>query len=155
MGRKRWDLVPYDKDRAMELASRAIGGGSIGETTIADLYHRQEELSAEQNQILDLLLQDMDNPELNEQLKQASEDRQTVQEQIKELERRAEQEEHRASRLKELREWMSEQPAQFTQYDDTITRRIVERITVENGETIQIRIRDTSETIVVHLDEDA
>ena len=142
-------------ENAMELASRAIGGGSIGETTIADLYHRQEELSAEQNRILDLLLQDMDNPELNEQLKQASEDRQTVQEQIKELERRAEQEEHRASRLKELREWMSEQPAQFTQYDDTITRRIVERITVENRETIQIRIRDTSETIVVHLDEDA
>ena len=31
----------------------------------------------------------------------------------------------------------------FTEYDDEITRKLVERITVVDAETIQVKIRDT------------
>lgn len=31
----------------------------------------------------------------------------------------------------------------FTEYDDTLTRRFVERVTVLDAETIQVKIRDT------------
>ena len=31
----------------------------------------------------------------------------------------------------------------FTEYDDSITRRLVERITVVDAETIRVKLRDT------------
>ena len=40
---------------------------------------------------------------------------------------------------------------EFTQYDDSITRRMVEKITVVNSETLLVRIRDTSDEIEVRL----
>ena len=47
------------------------------------------------------------------------------------------------SRMAEMQEFLSQQPMKFTGYDDEITRRLVERITVVDAETIQVRIRDT------------
>lgn len=35
----------------------------------------------------------------------------------------------------------------FTEYDDALTRRFVERITVMDAKTIQVRIRDTEVVI--------
>ena len=41
-----------------------------------------------------------------------------------------------------MEEWLDQQPMCFTEYDDTLTRRFVERITVVDAETIQVKIRD-------------
>ncbi len=46
--------------------------------------------------------------------------------------------------LRELAEWLKRQKSEFTEYDDTITRRYVERITVVDAETIRIRSRYTA-----------
>ena len=46
-------------------------------------------------------------------------------------------------RLRELAEWLKKQRSEFTEYDDTITRRYVERITVVDAETIRIRFKYT------------
>ena len=42
-----------------------------------------------------------------------------------------------------LAEWLKQQKSEFTEYDDTITRRYVERITVVDAETIRIKFRYT------------
>ena len=47
------------------------------------------------------------------------------------------------ARLRELAEWLKQQKSEFTEYDDTITRRYVERITVVDAETIRIKFRYT------------
>ena len=47
------------------------------------------------------------------------------------------------ARLRELAEWLKRQKSEFTEYDDTITRRYVERITVVDAETIRIKFRYT------------
>ena len=43
----------------------------------------------------------------------------------------------------ELEEWLGQQPMMFTEYDDGVTRRLVERITVADAETIRVKLRDT------------
>ena len=41
-----------------------------------------------------------------------------------------------ASRQRELEEWLGQQPMMFIKYDDSATRRLVERITAVDSETI-------------------
>ena len=37
--------------------------------------------------------------------------------------------------------WLDQQPMRFTEYDDTITHKFIERITVVDAGTIQVKIR--------------
>ena len=39
----------------------------------------------------------------------------------------------------------------FTEYDDSVTRRLVERITVADAETIRVKLRDTDVEIEQRL----
>ena len=41
-----------------------------------------------------------------------------------------------------MEEWLDRQPLCFTEYDDTLTRRFVEQVTVVDAETIRVKIRD-------------
>ncbi|MBP5717640.1 MAG: hypothetical protein J6X53_01500, partial [Abditibacteriota bacterium] len=75
-------------------------------------------------------------------------------ERIQVMERRAEQDAMRESRKAEMREWMGERNPQFTKYSETLTRRMIEKITVRDEETVSVRIRDTGDDILVHIDKD-
>jgi len=44
-----------------------------------------------------------------------------------------------------LAEWLKQQQTEFTEYDDTITRKYVEKVTVLNAETIRIKFRYVEE----------
>ena len=59
------------------------------------------------------------------------------------LQEKAERQALQASRGRELEEWLGQQPMMFTEYDDSVTRRQVERITVADAETIRVKLRDT------------
>ena len=48
----------------------------------------------------------------------------------------------RASRQREMEEWLDRQEMRFTEYEDGVTRRFVERITVVDADTIQVKIKD-------------
>ena len=85
----------------------------------------------------------MDNPDLNAQLKALAEEKQSVLEQMAALQEKAERQDLQASRRRELEEWLGQQPMMFTEYDDSVTRRLVERITVVDAETIRVKLRDT------------
>ena len=56
-----------------------------------------------------------------------------------------------ASRQREMEEWLDQQPMCFTEYDNTLTRRFVEQVTVVDAGTIQVKIRDTDVEIEQHL----
>ncbi len=47
-------------------------------------------------------------------------------------------------RQRELDEWLARRPMRLTDYDDSITRRMVERITVVDGETIRVKLKNVS-----------
>ncbi len=86
----------------------------------------------------------MDDPKLNARLKALAEEKQALLEQVQVLEQDETQQALQASRRQEMEEWLKKLTLCFTEYGNTITRRFVEKITVENAETIWINIRDAN-----------
>ena len=136
----------------MEAGSQAIreAGGANG---LALLQRKLEELTDEQSKVLDQVLEDMDNLELNERLRDLGAERQRVQEQIEELQKAETKQSNQSARLRELADWLEKQPKELTEYDDAVTRRVVEKITVVNADTIRVRIRDSAAEIEARLPE--
>ena len=96
----------------------------------------------EQAALVDKILEAKDDSELNAQLETVTAEKQSVLDQIAACQQDEEQQAAQASRQREMEEWLDQQPMCFTEYDDTLTRRFVERITVVDVETIQVKIRD-------------
>ena len=115
--------------------------GKDGVSLLA-LQDRLKELSAEQTVLLDRVLEDMDNAELNAQLKALAEEKQSILDQIAAYQQDEEQQALQASRQRERDEWLEQQDLKFMVYDDIITRRFVEKITVVDAETIRVKIQD-------------
>ena len=85
----------------------------------------------------------MNDSNLNAQLKALTEEKQTILDQIAGQQQDETQQAIQTSRMAEMQEFLAQQPMKFTEYDDEITRKLVERITVVDAETIQVKIRDT------------
>ena len=115
--------------------------GKDGVSLLA-LQDRLKELSAEQTVLLDRVLEDMDNAELNTQLKALAEEKQNILDQIAAYQQDEEQQALQASRQRERDKWLEQQDLKFMVYDDIITRRFVEKITVVDAETIRVKIQD-------------
>ena len=98
---------------------------------------------AQQEELLDKVLEDMDNTELTDQLKAIAEEKQAILGQLGAIQQDEEQRAGQEARLMELAKWLNQQKSEFTEYDDTITRKYVERITVVDAETIRIKFRYT------------
>ena len=108
--------------------------------SLISLKQRLGDITAEQALLLDRVLENMDDPDLNAQLKVLMDEKQAVQEQIQAVEQEAAQSENRMSRMAELREWMTKLEVN-TEYNDQQVRMAVERITVVDAETIHIKFR--------------
>ena len=93
------------------------------------------------------LKKDGGNLELNDQLRAVAEEKQEILERMQALEEDKSQWSLRASRQREMEAWLDQQPMCFTEYDDTITHKFIERITVVDAGTIQVKIRDVDEVI--------
>ena len=139
------------RDGVLEAASLSIGGDSSQGMSLPDLRQKLDNLDAEQALLLEKVLDDMDNPDLNAQLKDLSAEKQVLAERIEALEQDEGRKSVQEAKRKELRDWLEKQPMKLTAYDDALTRRMVERITVINSESLLVRIRDTGEEIEVRL----
>ena len=139
------------KADVLELTELARSGGEGGGTSLPELRRRLEALTTEQAQLLDEILEDMGSKELNAQLQALADERQSVLDQIAACQQDEEQRAIQASRQREMEEWLDQQPMCFTEYDDTLTRRFVEQVTVVDADTIQVKIRDTDVEIEQHL----
>lgn len=135
----------------LELADVARNHNVADGESLLSLQQRLEVLKEEQALLLEKVLKDMDNTDLNAQLKTLTEEKERIMEQI---EGRKQDETQRAiqeSRSEELKEFLARQPMKFVEYDDTVTRRLVEQITVVDVETIRVKIRDTAVEIAQKL----
>ncbi len=110
-----------------------------------------EELSRKQAKLLDVVLENMENEVLAAELKKMTEEKQQLQDWIKTLENEGEHNVCKQSRLNEMKEWLDEQPVGFTEYDDVMTRRMIERIEVVDAENIKVKIRDMELVIEQNL----
>ena len=55
------------------------------------------------------------------------------------------------ARQREMEEWLEQRQARLTEYDDTLTRKFIEQITVVDAETIQVKIKDVDVVITRKL----
>ena len=129
-------------ESALELADIAKKHGEAGGVSLLDLKRRLEILTEEQTALLEQVLKDMNNPDLNAQLKTLASEKQDILKQMEAVREQAVRQANQESRMMELREWLAKETAEFTEYDDTITRRLVERVTVADAETLRVKIRD-------------
>ena len=106
-----------------------------------------ENINRKQAKLLDIVLEDMENEALVAELKKVKEEKQQLQEWIKTLENEGVYNANKQSRMKEVKEWLDEQEVGFREYDDVITRKMIERIEVVNAETIRVKFRDVEVVI--------
>ena len=137
------------------LAIAEIVQSQVGEdgVSLLALQNRLKELSAEQDILLDKVLNanDMGDLDLDDQLKALAEEKQGILEQMAALRQDEKQQALRESRRRERDEWLEQQELKFTHYDDIITRRFIEKVTVLDAETILVKIQDTDVEIEQNL----
>ena len=126
---------------ALKLARMAQGGTGGGDEVA--LRQRLDELGVEQAALVDQALKNMEDSELNARMKAVVEEKQDILNQLAALQKEAERQALQASRRQEMEAWLAQQPDILTEYDDGVTRRLVERITVVDGETIRVKLKDT------------
>lgn len=119
-------------------------GGEVEDkaVSILSLKHKLENLSKKQAKLLDIVLEDMENEALVVELKKVKEEKQQLAEWIKTLENEGIYNANKQSRMKEVKDWLDKQEVGFREYDDVITRKMIERIEVVDAETIKVKIRD-------------
>ena len=127
----------------LDIAGMVQQGGSSEEVDPLTLRSRLDALTVRQAELLDRVLEDMDNPELTAQLKALAEEKQDILGRLGALQQDEEQRAGQEARLRELAEWLDRQETAFTEYEDVITRRYVEKVTVLDAETIRIKFRYT------------
>ena len=130
-------------DELLDLAGIVQQGGDADGIDPLTLRNRLDALTAQQTELLDRVLEDMDNTKLTDQLKAIAEEKQAILGRLGAIQQDEEQRAGQEARLRELAEWLKQQQTEFSEYDDTITRRYVERITVIDAETIRIKFRYT------------
>ena len=128
------------KEDMLNFTRLVWAGQEANGPSLISLKQRLGDITAEQARLLDRVLENMDDPDLNVQLKALMDEKQAVQEQIQAVEQEAAQNENRMSCMAELREWMAKLGVN-TEYNDEQVRMAVGRITVVDIETIHIKFR--------------
>ncbi len=145
-------LNRYGADRAkviedaLAIAEIVQSHNSKDGVSLLALQDRLKKLSAEQDALLDKVLNanDMDDLELDDQLQALAEEKQGILGQMAALRQDEKQQALLESKQRERDEWLEQQELKFTHYDDIITRRFVEKITVVDAETILVKIQDAN-----------
>ena len=138
-------------EHAMKLAGNAMGMEGTNGPDLSELERMLEDVTERQAAALDRVLDDMTNTELNVQLRELTKEKQRVQERVEAARNAALKQSNQSARMRELADWLEKQSKELTAYDDSVTRRMVERISVVNDDTLQVRIRDVDAEIEVHL----
>ena len=135
------------RSNVLELANRAQSGSGGDGMSLPELRQRLDALTAEQSLLLDKILEDMSSKELNAQLEAVTAEKENILDQIAACQQDEAQQAAQASRRREMEAWLDRQTLCFTEYDDTLTRRFVERITVVDAGTVWVKIKDADVVI--------
>ena len=121
----------------LDLAGMALENNS---PDLLTLRQRLAKVTARQGELLDQVLEHMEDQALNAQLKAVMEEKQDLQDQIRQQEQDAVHSQLQSARMAELRAWV-ERLEINTEYSDEQVRMAIEKITVVDAETIRIQFR--------------
>ena len=107
------------------------------------LKKRMEEVSREQNDVLDRLLASMGDAELNASMLALTKEKEALKAKIAEVRRVEVSAEEQAARHRRMWESLQGCAEGYTEFDEELVRQFIQKVTVENAETIRVRFRDS------------
>jgi hypothetical protein len=128
----------------LDIASLVQQGQECGGVDPLALRQRLTALTAEQAVLMEQALalpEDTENKELNARLREIAEERESILHQLGTLQQADERQAGQAARMNSLREFVERRETKFAAYDDAITRKFVEQVTVLDAETIRVKFR--------------
>lgn len=127
------------KEVVLECAKVLTSGANEGTLTVADIQLQIRDITKQQELLLDRLLENMDDSELTAQMKMLTEQKQELQGKISQVEKQTQQQQAMQYRIGEIKTWLASHPAGIQEYDDSLTRQHIERITVIDKKHIRVK----------------
>ena len=113
------------------------------ELMLLELKKRMDAVSQEQADLLDMLLSNMADAELNARMKVLTGEKESLKAQILEAQQAEVSMAEQAAKHQQMWDSLMECSAGYTEFDDEFVRQIIQKITVENADTIRIHFRDS------------
>ena len=110
---------------------------------LLELKKHMETVSREQSDLLDRLLENMGDAELNAKMKALTDEKESLKAQILDARQMEVSLEEQATRHQQMWDSIMECSAGYTEFADEFVRQIIQKITVEDEETIRIHFRDS------------
>ncbi len=139
------------RQKAEDLIATVVAGDLQTGQSIAAMQAEVAGITAEQKRLLDAILDDMDNPDLNARMQSLTDEKTKLLEAIEEQKAANKFKEVEALRIEEIGTWIASHPIGLQSYDDGITRKLIERITVDNQNALRFKFADDNEEVTTQL----
>lgn len=127
----------------LAMAEEARQALSQAGARLLQLKKRMDAVSREQSDVLDRLLVNMADTELNARMKALTEEKESLKAQIADAQQAEVDLETQAARRRQMWDSIMECAAGYTEFDNELVRQVIQKITVEDAETIHIHFRDS------------
>lgn len=131
----------------LAMAEEAKQALSQAGAKLLELKKHMETVSREQSDLLDRLLENMGDAELNAKMKALTDEKESLKAQILDARQMEVSLEEQATRHQQMWDSIMECSAGYTEFADEFIRQIIQKITVEDEETIRIHFRDSEMVI--------
>ena len=131
----------------LAMAKEAKQALSQAGAKLLELKKHMETVSREQSDLLDRLLENMGDAELNAKMKALTDEKESLKAQILDARQMEVSLEEQATRHQQMWDSIMECSAGYTEFADEFVRQIIQKITVEDEETIRIHFRDSEMVI--------
>ena len=131
----------------LAMAEEAKQALSQAGAKLLELKKHMETVSREQSDLLDRLLENMGDAELNAKMKALTDEKESLKAQILDTQQMEVSLEEQATRHQQMWDSIMECSAGYTEFADEFVRQIIQKITVEDEETIRIHFRDSEMVI--------
>lgn len=135
----------------LAMAEEAKQALSQAGAKLLELKKHMETVSREQSDLLDRLLENMGDAELNAKMKALTDEKESLKAQILDARQMEVSLEEQATRHQQMWDCIMECSAGYTEFADEFVRQIIQKITVEDEETIRIHFRDSEMVIEQEL----
>ena len=135
----------------LAMAEEAKQALSQAGAKLLELKKHMETVSREQSDLLDRLLENMGDAELNAKMKALTDEKESLKAQILDTRQMEVSLEEQATRHQQMWDSIMECSAGYTEFADEFVRQIIQKITVEDEETIRIHFRDSEMVIEQEL----
>lgn len=131
----------------LAMAEEAKQALSQAGAKLLELKKHMETVSREQSDLLDRMLENMGDAELNAKMKALTDEKESLKAQILDARQMEVSLEEQATRHQQMWDSIMECSAGYTEFADEFVRQIIQKITVEDEETIRIHFRDSEMVI--------